>query len=85
MINSVVLVSGVQQSDSVTHTNTHTHTHTHIYIYIHSFSYSFPLWFITGYGILFPVLCSRTLLFIRSIYNTLHLLIPNSQCHPSPH
>ena len=30
--NNVVLVSGVQQSDSVTH----------------SFSYYFPLWFITG-------------------------------------
>ena len=40
---SVVLVSGIQQSDSVTHT----HTHTHIYI----FSNSLPLWFITGYGI----------------------------------
>ena len=33
--NNVVLVSDIQQNDSVIH--------------IHSFSYSFPLWFITGY------------------------------------
>ena len=34
---SVVLITAVQQRDSVTHTHTHTHT------------YSFPLWFIMGY------------------------------------
>ena len=28
MIYNVVLVSGIQQSESVTHTHTHTHTHT---------------------------------------------------------
>ena len=33
---NVVLMSAVQQSDSVIH----------IYIYIYSFSYCFPLWFI---------------------------------------
>ena len=38
LIYNVVLISAVQQSDSVIH----------IYIYI-IFSYSFPLWFITGY------------------------------------
>ena len=37
LIYNVVLISAVQQSDSVIH------------IYIHSFLYSFPLWFITGY------------------------------------
>ena len=36
---NVLLISAVQQSDSVIHT----------YIHIHSFSYSCPLWFITGY------------------------------------
>ena len=58
-----------------------------VYILIYSFSYSFPLWFVTGYGIQFPVLYSRTLLFIHSIYNSLHLLTPNSQSipfNPSP-
>jgi len=47
---------------------------------------SFPLWFITGYWIYFPVLYSRTLLFIHPIYNSLHLLIqtPNPFFpHPS--
>ena len=45
LIYSVVLISGVQQSNSVIHTHTHTHTHTHC------FSYSFPLWFISAYWI----------------------------------
>ena len=31
----------------------------------------------------FPVLCSRTLLFIHYLDNSLHLLIPNSQSFPS--
>ena len=34
--------------------------------------------------IYFPVLCSRTLLFIHSLYNSLHLLISNSQFIPPP-
>jgi len=46
------------------------------------FFYSFLLWFITGYWIQFPVLYSRGL-FIHPIYNSLHLLIPNSQAQPS--
>ena len=54
------------------------------YIYIHSFSYSCPLWFITGYWIYFPVLYSRTLLFIHSIYKSLHLLTPISHSIPPP-
>ena len=46
----VVLITAIQQSDSVIH----------IYIYIHSFlKYSFPLWFILGYWIQFSVLYSR--------------------------
>ena len=52
----------------------HTHTHTHIY----SFSHSFPLWFITEYWILFPVLYSRDSLFIHSKYISLYLLIPSN-------
>ena len=42
----------------------------------------FPLWLTLGYRIQFPVLYSRTLLFIHSIYNSLHLLTPNSQSIP---
>ena len=57
---------------------------TQLYIYIHSSSYS-PLWFITGYWIQFPVLYGRTLLFMHSVYNNLHLLIPNPHCLPLPH
>ena len=59
---TMLLISAVQQGDSV------------IYIYTHSFLYPFPLWFITGYGIEFPVLYSRTLLFIHPICHSLHLL-----------
>ena len=44
---------------------------------MYSFSYSFPWWFITGYWWWFPVLYSRTLLFIHSLCNSLHLLMPN--------
>ena len=54
------------------------------YTHIPSFSYSFPLWFIIGYWIEFPVLYSRTLLFIHPIHTSLHLLIPNSHSIPSP-
>ena len=58
----------------------------HIYstvIHIYNFFYSFSLWFLTEYWIQFPVLYSRTLLFIQSRYNSLHLLTPNFQSiHP---
>ena len=55
------------------------------YIDVHYFQYSFPLSFIIGYWIWFPVLCGRTLLFIQSIYKSLHLLAPNSYsiCPPT--
>ena len=58
------------------------YTHTYIHTYMHSFLHSFLLWFIIGYWI-FPVLYSRTL-FIRSIYTSLHLLIPNSHSYTLP-
>ena len=53
----------------------------HMYIF---FFISFPLWFITGYWIAFPVLYSRTLLLIHSIYSSLCLLIPGSRSIPPP-
>ena len=49
------------------------YTHTHIFFFIF-----FPLCYITGYWIYFPVLYSRTLLFIYSTCNSSHLLTPNS-------
>ena len=49
-----------------------------LYIYI----YSFPLWLIIGYWIEFPLLYSRTLSFIHSIYKSLPLIIPNSNSIP---
>jgi len=45
-------------------------------------SFQALMWFITGYWIQFPVLYSRTLLFIHSGYISLHLLIPNSHRPP---
>ena len=66
-------VCGVAKSQ--TRLSTYTHTH--------SFSYYFPLWFITEYCIQFPVLHSRIFLFIYSLYNSVHLLIPDSQFFPS--
>ena len=40
LIYNVVLVSGVQQSDSVyIYIHTHTHKYTHIYIYIYIYIY----------------------------------------------
>ena len=44
--------------------------------------FAFSLWFFIGYWIYFPVLSRRTLLFIHSTYNSLHLLAPNSQFIP---
>ena len=48
------------------------------YTYMCSFSYPFLLRLITEYWIQFPVVYSRTLLFIYSIYNSLHLIIPKA-------
>ena len=66
-----MLISAVQESDSIIH----------IYTFFFIF---FSIIVITGYWIEFPVLYSRTLSFILSIYNSLHLLIPNSQSVPPP-
>ena len=55
------------------------HTHTHTF-----FQYSVPLWFITECWTQFPVLCSRTLLFIHLLYNSLQLLILTSQSFSHP-
>ena len=53
---------------------------------IFSFLYSFVLLFITGYWIYFSVLHNKTLLYIHSVYNNLHLLTPVSHSTPSfPH
>ena len=65
----VVLISAVQQGNSIIH--------------LHFFLCSFPLWFISGYRMWFPMLSSRILLFIHFMYDSLHLLIPN-QSIPLP-
>ena len=44
--------------------------------------YSFALWFAIGYWIQLPVLGSRPLLSVHTMYMGLHLLIPNSQSVP---
>ena len=76
---NVILVSGVQESDSDIYIYIHTQMifkiYMIIYIYIYSFSDSFPLQIITRYCILFPELYSRTLLFIHSIFYTEYLFI----------
>ena len=51
-------------------------SYTHIYIL---FKYSYPLLFITGYWIQFPVLCIRNLLFTHCKCNCLNLPTLNSQ------
>ena len=74
-MHSVVLISTVQQSDSVIH----------IYILFHPL-FHYGLSQDIEFPVLFPVLYSRTLLFIHSIniYNSLHLLIPYSHSIPLP-
>ena len=61
------------------------------YICIHTHTFFlvlFSVMFISGHWVQFPVLYSRTLLFIHSIYNSLHLLSPNfvypSSIHSPP-
>ena len=56
----------------------------YIYMHIYILFYSFPLEFITRYWIYFPVLYSKSLLFIYFIYGNVHLLIPYSQFIPTP-
>ena len=57
---------------------------TYMCIYTWITLFSFLLWCITGYWIQFPVLNSRTLLCIHSLYNGLPLLISHSQSSPPP-
>ena len=66
----MLLISAAQQSDSVLHTT----------IFYILFQYALPQ--VIEYNC--PVLYRRSLLFICSIYNSLHLLIPNSQSIPLP-
>ena len=65
LIDSVVLISAVQQSDSVTH--------------IHTFSFIFFSILVYRRTLLwFPVMYRRTLLFAHPVYNSLHLLMLTS-------
>ena len=64
-----VLISAVQLHDSITHI-------------LHSFLHFFPLWFILGGWIQFPVLSSRTLLFIHSKCDSFHLPALHPQSIP---
>ena len=64
----MLLISAAQQSDSVLHTT----------IFYILFQYALPQ--VIEYNC--PVLYRRSLLFICSIYNSLHLLIPNSPSIP---
>ena len=73
-------ISAVQQWPSLI---SHTHTHTHIYTHIF-FLYYLPSWSIPRDWIYFPVLYSRTPLFIHSKCKRLHLLTPNSPSIPHP-
>ena len=77
-----MLICVVHQNNSVIcayiYIYTHTHTHTHTLF----FQNSLPLWFSTGHWIEVSVLYSGTLLFIHSVYNSWHLLTPNSQSIP---
>ena len=74
---SVALITVVHQSDSCVCVYTHTHTHSGMQIIYILFHYG-----LSQVIIQFPVLYSRTLLFIHSIYTSLHLRIPNSQSNP---
>ena len=75
-----MLITAVQQSDSVAHTHTHTHTHIYIYIYTHILFHVLCHYNLSW--IQFPVLYNKTLLFIYYMYTSLYLLIPNSQSNP---
>ena len=54
-----------------------------VYTYICTFFFIFLSFMVyQGYWIQCPVLCSRTLFFIHSVCNSLHLLTPDSQSIP---
>ena len=52
--------------------------------YTYTYTYSFPIKLITEYWVEFPVLCSRSLLVIYCIYNSVCMSVPNSQFIPPP-
>ena len=52
------------------------------YTYIHSSSDSFPIWVISEYWVVFPVLYSRSLLFVYFLCSTVCVLIPSSSYIP---
>ena len=66
-----MLISAVQQSDSVIYIYIYTHTLFHI-----------PFPYGLSQDIQYSSLCYKT--FIHSVYNSLHLLIPNSHSIPPP-
>ena len=66
VIYSIVLVSGVQQSDLVMH------------IHVSILSDSFPIWLITEYWVEFPMLYGRSLLVICFIYRSCCYLVAKS-------
>ena len=74
LIYKVVMISPIQQSDSVIHTHTHTH----------SLSDSFLTEIITEQWVESSVLHSRSLLANRSVFLSVHMPIPNPQSIPPP-
>ena len=69
-----MLVSAVQQSESVLYINTHTHTHTHTHT--PSFLDFLSISVITEHWVEFPVLYSRFSLVIYFIYVLSHSVMP---------
>ena len=71
LVYNVVLVSSVQQNESI--------IHIHVSTLLESF---FPVYVITEHWVEFPVLHSRFLLLIYFIYNSVCILIPISPFIP---
>jgi len=72
-----MLISAVQQSDSV--------IYIYIYIYIYTHTLSFIFLSLMVYHRIFSIVsCAISKTFIHSVYNSLHLLIPNSHSIPPP-
>ena len=78
-IYSVVLVSALQQSESVIciyiYIYTHTHTYTHTYIDTHYFFSFLSIVIITEHWVEFPVLYNRPLLIVCFIYSSVYMSI----------
>ena len=78
LIYSVVLVSGVQQIDSVLYVYIYTHIYMYVHIHIYILFRSFSIMVYYKVLNIVPVLYNRTLLFIYFIYSSVYILIPNS-------